>query len=380
MNGFIDKFKEYKNAFESNEYEIDNINELKDQFKLIMDLSTSAYLNALKELKEQQKYTYIASFDLGINYSGYYVEKFDHLSDNYLDFKIVDWRMFSPSSSDDKYKTKKEMFENVLPKLTKFMDSKADLWELCSVFILEKQLYKQNPDSTRIQHFLGDYFRVKYPQTRVLVFPSKEKSRVCIKQSIPGNKLKKWAIAKTLQILKYKGNEELYIKRINTEYHKPEDYADPFLQLRAYKLSTYPAMKKRGCDIPIVDFMTESNTIKVEVNMNLDFDDYQVKDIEKLLKTSYKLPDLKKKCKELGLKGIRKNSKRQELFYKISIELSKGDDDVSSFCVGLRDMKKTDVQQFCNDNAITYKKSYNMDKLIDVIIKELKNKCNHKLL
>jgi hypothetical protein len=376
MNEIFHELEKYTNINDESDCDLEYLTQLNDNFKLLNKLCTSGYLNAQQIYRKRYPNTVIASFDIGLKYAGFYVEEFDSESDSYIDFKILDWRMFNPLCEEEEkqFKTKTKMFEFVLTRLRNYMDNKSHLWDLCSVFLIEKQLSHKNYNSARIQHFIYDYFKIKYPNTEVVLMESRVKSRVCIQQPVPSKYLKVWALLKTLQILEFRGDQN-YIKLIKTEHHKPEDYADPFLQLRAYKLMTYPNMKETGCELPTINYIIDKKRKKTddELELKLEFEDYQIEHIEQLLNIGFNIKSLKKECTNLKIKNIRTNASRIELFQKLIQTIAGGEDNVALLCQVIRDCKKNDLQMFCDKYKIKYKKAYKIDKLIQLIIKKIKD-------
>ena len=129
-----------------------------------------------------------------------------------------------------------ETFHN----MTDFLRSYDKLWDRCTLFLVERQMSARNKFNTMAlklgQHCLG-YFRIRYGRIKEIhEYPAYHKTQVLGAPKLPGRRgggmtkseRKKWAVAKTLEILNNR-KDDATLKQLTT-IKKKDDIADCLLQ------------------------------------------------------------------------------------------------------------------------------------------------------
>jgi hypothetical protein len=120
------------------------------------------------------------------------------------------------------------------------------LFKMCSVFILERQLYKSNPSAQAIASFCYAFFFILYGdkasvywessrnKTKLLGYTISEKDKKELSSNKQKSKRKKWVVYKALEILISRGDTEL-VRQLLQE-PKQDDLADTICQLLAWRI------------------------------------------------------------------------------------------------------------------------------------------------
>ena len=195
------------------------------------------------------------SIDIGIRNLAFYVERidvsalkglsttakkrFDEAPDDligsvYLTGKRIEFELIELGDKNEKFSV------SVFQKLGVFLSSRKEIWDRCSLFLIEKQLYKANPKAEKISQFCFSFFMQRYPFTKMITFfPSKYKTKWLIPAGSGAEKMKKsqrkkWAVDQTFEIFFLRkdmsGIEDLL------RYDKKDDLSDCVCQLQAFKL------------------------------------------------------------------------------------------------------------------------------------------------
>lgn len=215
----------------------------------------------------------VASFDIGKKNFSFYVEEFDKcdivlpdkaynndgtptpdMSDVirriYINGKkILLENVDITENCDPKAKLDPETFHN----MTDVLDKYTDIWDKCSVFVIEKQMQfgkMTNPMAMKLGQHCYSYFAFKYGRYKDIVeFPAYHKTQVLGAQKIEGKKTKtgrisykaidkparkKWCIAKACEILADRGDIESLDQIKKSK--KKDDLCDVVCQLQAWKL------------------------------------------------------------------------------------------------------------------------------------------------
>ena len=222
-----------------------------------------------------------ASFDIGKKNFSFYVEYFD--SDSLQSVKIPQSKRYNqdgtPSDEFSEILTeyylngKKILLENIditngcdpkvkldpetFHNMTDVLDQYQEIWDQCSVFIIEKQMQfgKQiNPMAMKLGQHCYSYFAFKYGRFKEIIeFPAYHKTQVLGAEKVQSSKKtktgkysyktidkpkrKKWCIMKASEILHSRGDQESseQIKKSR----KKDDLWDVICQLQAWKIIKY---------------------------------------------------------------------------------------------------------------------------------------------
>jgi hypothetical protein len=218
----------------------------------------------------------IASFDIGKKNFSFYVEEYDEkleyekipnskkynadgtpteqfeeiLNNVYLNGeKILLENVDITEGCDPKAKLDPETFHN----MTDVLDHYSEIWDKCSVFIVEKQMQfgrQINPMAIKLGQHCYSYFAFKYGRFKsILEFPAYHKTQVLGAAKIAGQKKtkagkisyktidkpkrKKWCIEKAKEILELRNDQESL--GIIKATKKKDDLCDVICQLQAWK-------------------------------------------------------------------------------------------------------------------------------------------------
>jgi len=218
-----------------------------------------------------------ASFDIGKKNFSFYVEEFDYnineigipLSKRYNDNgtptvefekklnvvytngrRVILENIDITNGCDPKEKLDPETFHN----MTDVLDKYSHVWDMCSVFIIEKQMQfgkHTNPMAMKLGQHCYSYFAFKYGRfKKIIEFPAYHKTQVLGAEKIAGNRKqkngkisyktidkptrKKWCITKAKEILNLRGDKES-LEQINIS-KKKDDLCDVVCQLQAWKI------------------------------------------------------------------------------------------------------------------------------------------------
>lgn len=134
--------------------------------------------------------------------------------------------------------------QSTFVKLTEILDDRLDLWDVCSVILIEKQMSfgkaKTNPMALRLAHHCYSYFVIKYGMFKTIIsYPAYNKTKVLgATKGLTPHFRKKWSGEKALAILGGREQDsELFFSLMKT--HKKDDIADCFLQLQALKYTLF---------------------------------------------------------------------------------------------------------------------------------------------
>jgi len=154
---------------------------------------------------------------------------------------------------DPSIKLDPETFHN----MTDVLDKYQEIWDQCSVFIIEKQMQfgKQiNPMAMKLGQHCYSYFAFKYGRFKEIIeFPAYHKTQILGAAKIQNAKKtksgknsykaidkptrKKWCIAKAIEILE-KRDDQVSLDQIKKS-KKKDDLCDVICQLQAWKIITY---------------------------------------------------------------------------------------------------------------------------------------------
>jgi hypothetical protein len=167
----------------------------------------------------------VASIDVGLHTLSTIVEEFSKFS--HLNGKILF------TETKDLAEKEKYITDFVLNNLTKYLNSLNILKEVNTV-IVEKQLGTKNIKAKRLENHIHSWFIICLPEIKIVLFPSKNKTKIFNAPKMSYYQRKKWSIAKTKEILLERKDEET-IQKIFCK-KKADDESDAFLQLQAWKL------------------------------------------------------------------------------------------------------------------------------------------------
>ena len=146
-----------------------------------------------------------------------------------------------------------EVFHN----MTKLLDSYKEYWDQCDIILLEKQMSfgkRHNTMALKLGQHCWSYFALRYGREKELIeFPAYHKTQVlgaAKKRSVTKKGLvrykaidkparKKWCIAKGLEILDDRGDEEG--ANLVRGSKKKDDMCDVICQLQAFKYLRFVA-------------------------------------------------------------------------------------------------------------------------------------------
>jgi hypothetical protein len=155
------------------------------------------------------------------------------------------------SCADDKClkerKTKKKKktveMKSVALSLYRLLDQYKDVWDKCSVILIEQQLSKSSYVIRTIEHYCYAYFLYKYANFKKIVrFHPKHKTQQLCSSSDADDvsttyKRKAWARKRALQILTERNDEKSLDVVLSAS--KQDDLCDAFLQIQAFKRMTF---------------------------------------------------------------------------------------------------------------------------------------------
>jgi hypothetical protein len=216
-----------------------------------------------------------ASFDIGKKNFSFYVEEFDDTCDDSIikqtdkynangtpteEFAGILKKIYKngrrillenvdiTDGCDPKAKLDPETYHN----MTDVLDKYAYVWDMCSVFVIEKQMQfgkQTNPMAMKLGQHCYSYFAIKYGRFKQIVeFPAYHKTQVLGAEKVAGKKgktgkisykaidkpkRKKWCITKAREILELRGDEES-LSQINAS-KKKDDLCDVICQLQSWK-------------------------------------------------------------------------------------------------------------------------------------------------
>lgn len=220
---------------------------------------------------------WVASFDIGKKNFSFYIEEFnldliDELSnipykERYNENGTVK-DIFLPILDKVCVNGKKIILENhditqncdskayldplTFHNMNDLLDNYTDYWDKCDIFVIEKQMSfgkKHNTMALKLGQHCWSYFSIHYGQSKNIVeFPAYYKTQILGSEkdkketktgkvsykAIDKPKRKKWCIAKGLEILE-KRNDNDTIKLI-TKSKKKDDLCDVICQLQAFKV------------------------------------------------------------------------------------------------------------------------------------------------
>ena len=220
---------------------------------------------------------WVASFDIGKKNFSFYIEEFkldliDELSnipykERYNDNGTVK-DIFLPILDKVCVNGKKIILENhditqncdskayldplTFHNMNDLLDNYTEYWDKCDIFVIEKQMSfgkKHNTMALKLGQHCWSYFSFHYGQSKNIVeFPAYYKTQILGSEkdkketktgkvsykAIDKPKRKKWCIAKSLEILE-KRNDNNTIKIISKS-KKKDDLCDVICQLQAFKV------------------------------------------------------------------------------------------------------------------------------------------------
>jgi len=223
-----------------------------------------------------------ASFDIGKKNFSFYVEEFDevYLSGVHAITPVKDKNRYNPDGTPTDEFTeiletyygngKRILLENVditdgcdpkvnldpetFHNMTDMLDKYREIWDTCSVFIVEKQMMfgkQTNPMAVKLGQHCYSYFAFNYGRFKEIVeFPAYNKTQVLGSQKTQGKKKtktgkitykavdkparKKWCISKGTEILEIRDDTQ-GLDQIKAS-KKKDDLCDVICQLQAWKI------------------------------------------------------------------------------------------------------------------------------------------------
>jgi hypothetical protein len=152
------------------------------------------------------------------------------------------------TSDTDKFigtKRKRRLVDNnMLNRLTNYLDSNKQLFSTVDTVIIEQQL-KTNPSAQQLQYHIRSWFLINWPTKTFYCFPSKNKTQVlgCYKKlanksgvltKITKTQRKNWAKDKAKYILTLRGDESTLEYIFKTNKSKADDLSDCICQCQAF--------------------------------------------------------------------------------------------------------------------------------------------------
>jgi len=152
------------------------------------------------------------------------------------------------TSDTDKFigtKRKRRLVDNnMLNRLTNYLDSNKQLFSTVDTVIIEQQL-KTNPSAQQLQYHIRSWFLINWPNKTFYCFPSKNKTQVlgCYKKlanksgvltKITKTQRKNWAKDKAKYILTLREDESTLEYIFKTNKSKADDLSDCICQCQAF--------------------------------------------------------------------------------------------------------------------------------------------------
>lgn len=219
---------------------------------------------------------WIACFDIGIVNFAFYIEEIDpqFLSSSFSaikrksnsngsltsEFKQVMTQIYNHGKCvcfdivelTDKKVNPYAISNDVVSCLTAFLKDNKDLWDRCSCFIIEKQMYFKNSNAERLSQHCFSFFEILYGHHKCISFigaSRKTKLLGCPLQlnakgkyeSIPKPLRKKWSVTNALSILHLRRDYDSILSFI--QYTKRDDIADCINLLQAFKYLVFVEKK-----------------------------------------------------------------------------------------------------------------------------------------
>uniref|UniRef100_A0A6C0LTD4 Mitochondrial resolvase Ydc2 catalytic domain-containing protein n=1 Tax=viral metagenome TaxID=1070528 RepID=A0A6C0LTD4_9ZZZZ len=212
-----------------------------------------------------------ASFDIGKKNFSFYVEEFDKNKTTSLatynangtptfEFETTLVEIYTNGSTvlleniditdgcDPKMTLDPETFHN----MTDVLDRYSEIWDRCSVFIIEKQMMfgkQTNPMAVKLGQHCYSYFAIRYGRFKnIIEFPAYNKTQILGSEKIAGKltktgkitykaidkpKRKKWCISKALEVLELRDDSKSIVQIQNSK--KKDDLCDVICQLQSWK-------------------------------------------------------------------------------------------------------------------------------------------------
>lgn len=151
------------------------------------------------------------------------------------------------NNCDKKLTLDPETFHN----MTEVLDKYTDVWDKCSVFVIEKQMQfgqQINPMALKLGQHCYSYFCFKYGRFKEIIeYPAYNKTVVLGAEKILSKNgkfksmdkpaRKKWSIEKAVQILTYRNDMDTISKISSSK--KKDDLCDVICQLTSWKYLTF---------------------------------------------------------------------------------------------------------------------------------------------
>ena len=234
--------------------------------------------------EEKDKFTFIASFDIGyVNFS-FYIERIRE-SELLKIQNIPENERYNPDGTctekmsevlkqvysegkpilhknidltDNCNHTKKSLDPQVFHNMKDSLDKYEKYWDVCEYFVIEQQVSfgkKLNLKAIKLGQHCASYFVFKYGKSnkKIIEFPAYHKGTVLGINKEPGKKKykngkvryvtmtkpkrKKWSVVKAFEIFELKKNKKYSekMKERKLKKEKLDDYGDTLTQLEAFK-------------------------------------------------------------------------------------------------------------------------------------------------
>jgi len=131
------------------------------------------------------------------------------------------------------------------------LDSYAELWETCDIFVIEQQFISNftpkgrkgpklevNVDAIKIGEIVMTWFMVNFPFKEIVHYGSQFKTQILgAPNGLTKHQRKKWSIEKAKEIFTLRGDKEALDQMIKgkLDKQKQDDIADACIQCQAYK-------------------------------------------------------------------------------------------------------------------------------------------------
>ena len=212
------------------------------------------------------------SIDIGVHNFGLYIEEFN--PDDFKNLKSPlnsrydkngeSTQIFKKEVVDVVYKSGKKILIDLVDlseykgvdfristfiTLSNFLQSRSSYFDDCHFVIIEQQL-KTNPMAQRLEQHCVSWFTFNYSDTKdIIIFPSKNKTRVigAPKKVVKGDKLikmtkpqrKKWSCDEALKLLSMR-DDLVTMKYIFSDHKsKSDDLSDIIIQFQAFKIKCF---------------------------------------------------------------------------------------------------------------------------------------------
>ena len=134
-----------------------------------------------------------------------------------------------------------------LKNMTRLLDEFKPFWDLCDVFLVEKQMNfgrgKTNPTAIALGRHCISYFLIHYPDKTVIEFPAYQKTQLLHAPEKMGSyQRKQWSgiVAQDILLLR----NDLHHLELFEKAQKKDDIGDVILQLQAWKYMQFEKNSK----------------------------------------------------------------------------------------------------------------------------------------